>query len=279
MPTPGPVRKWLLILALLSVAAALGLRAYWLQAAHFVARQPTRTLRQPIPNGVRVLFLGNSLTYCNSLPSLLQQMTAREPRPLDCDSVLVGGWTLMDHWNAGYASEKILGERWDFVVLQELSTGPLDDAENFFKYARLFGDQIKKAGAEPLLFMTWSRRDRPRSGTLVPDAYTRLGREINVRVAPVGLAWQKSLKRKPALKLYQPDGVHPNPVGSYVAACVFYSMFYNKSPRGVTHALHVDDLNQDLELSDADAAFLQGIVESMTSIQQPATTPSPEHRK
>ena len=81
MPTSGPVRKWLLVLALLSVAAALGLRTYWLQAAHFVARQPTRAVKPQIPNGVRVLFIGNSLTYCNSLPSLLQPMTTGQTPP------------------------------------------------------------------------------------------------------------------------------------------------------------------------------------------------------
>jgi hypothetical protein len=61
----------------------------------------------------------------------------------------------------------------------------------------------------------------------------RIARELGATVAPVGVAWKKALVADPKLVLHQADKSHPNPRGSYLAACVFYATLLDKSPLGL----------------------------------------------
>jgi hypothetical protein len=54
-------------------------------------------------------------------------------------------------------------------------------------------------------------------------------------VAPVGLGWQSALQHEPQLDLWGPDDKHPSPLGSYLAASVFYALIFNESPSGLLY--------------------------------------------
>lgn len=58
------------------------------------------------------------------------------------------------------------------------------------------------------------------------------GSRAHAAVAPVGLAWEHALTRRPQLDLWAGDGTHPSRAGSYLAACVFYSVLTRRSPVG-----------------------------------------------
>jgi len=80
-------------------------------------------------------------------------------------------------------------------------------------------------------------------------------------VAPVGTAWQKVMKDRPHLPLYDPrdqPGKHPSPAGTYLTACVFYSMFFNQSPHGLTGRI-VEGTNVFIDLSPSVATYLQDV--------------------
>jgi hypothetical protein len=81
---------------------------------------------------------------------------------------------------------------------------------------------------------------RHQSGLIggIDGAYFDLAAELNARVAPVGMAWKKALAADPQLVLHQPDKSHPNPTGSYLAACVFYATLLDKSPVGLPGELN-----------------------------------------
>jgi hypothetical protein len=64
-------------------------------------------------------------------------------------------------------------------------------------------------------------------------AYFDLAKELGAQVAPVGMAWKQALAADPRLALHEPDKSHPNPTGSYLAACVFYATLLDKSPVGL----------------------------------------------
>jgi hypothetical protein len=49
---------------------------------------------------------------------------------------------------------------------------------------------------------------------------------------PAGLAFAKSIARKPDLELYVTDKRHPNLAGTYLAACTVYAALFGKSPVG-----------------------------------------------
>ena len=54
--------------------------------------------------------------------------------------------------------------------------------------------------------------------------------ELEIPVAPVGIAWQTALERDPELDLWVKDGGHPTPTGMLLAASVFYAVIFDQDP-------------------------------------------------
>lgn len=181
---------------------------------------------------VRVLFIGNSYTYYNDLPALVRQMSldARQPRPLEVRAVTVGGASLQRHWDGPDARAALAGGRWDYVVIQDFSTLPLDDPDTTRAYARRFAEAARQAGARPIFYLTWAREYAPQNQARLDAVYTELARETGGLLAPVGDAWQLALAGTPKPDLYVDDGSHPTYAGSYLAASVFYSLLYGTRP-------------------------------------------------
>jgi hypothetical protein len=218
---------------------------------------------------LRVLFIGNSFTYVNDLPCLTEKLaaSAKEPKPLETEMVTVGGASLKSHWEDGEALAAIKRGKWDYVVLQEQSALPVNNPKLMHAYARLFDAEIKKAGARTIFYLTWAREDHPEAQAAITAAYTSIASETGALIAPVGLAWQRALKEKSGLRLHHEDKLHASPTGTYMAACVFYAVFYGKSPEGLTRRLIDTKLGTDQEgagvevdnLSETDAKLIQRI--------------------
>ena len=179
---------------------------------------------------LRVLFIGNSYTYFNDLPGLVERLSAAAGRPIEARSVIEGGATLEHHWSVGLALKRIQQGRWDFVVLQEQSGRPVLDKPRMFEYARAFDAEIQEHGGRTVLFLTWPRQSRPELQAQITQAYEQLARELGAEVAPVGPAWQKVSQGNPNIELYLSDGAHPSLAGSYLGACVFLAVFYGERP-------------------------------------------------
>jgi hypothetical protein len=183
-----------------------------------------RAARATSDKPIRVLFIGNSLTYMNDLPAQIQALArASYPRgrPLRYESVTPGGRTLKQHWDEGKAAPKIAEGGWDYVVLQEQSQIPFIDRTPMYQYARLFDQEIKKVGARTVLYMTFPLKNKFDDGDLLPEIYLTIGKELGAIVVPVDLAWHEAARRDPRIALYAPDNAHPAAAGTYLAACCF----------------------------------------------------------
>lgn len=192
---------------------------------------------------VRVLFVGNS--YSVAAPKTLARLCQSAGRRLEIEAVTPGGWRLSAHLNQGTAAK--FTNRWDFIVLQDQSQAPSfpeDQVERTcVPAARDLAEAARKAGAVPLLFLTWGRRDGDQVNTEVfPNdtyeamqdrldrGYRRMSEASGAAVVPVGKAWRLARKRHPAIDLYVADGSHPSAAGAYLAACVFYGWIFKADP-------------------------------------------------
>jgi hypothetical protein len=204
------------------------------------------TLARSDRPGLRVLFVGNSFTFRNSLPALVHELAAGDPgaKPIFSVEYAAGGWSLHQA-DKDDGLDKLLREvHWDVVVLQEkswvLSLPEEQWRRETYPAARDLHDKITAVGARTLLFMTWGyvRGDRwhePQDTyaamqARLADGYSKLGAELGAQVAPAGLAWTEALRREPSLDLWAGDGQHPGRLGSYLAACVFYAMLSGREP-------------------------------------------------
>lgn len=206
------------------------------------------------PAALRVLFIGNSYIYVNDLPKVLSKMamTAKPKLNIETSSLTKGGYTLEKFLSEKTTLDVIRKGKFDVVVLQEQSKRPVSDKKKMHEAVRTLNAEIKKSKARTVLFMTWGRAHLPEMIEPLSEAYIEIGKELNVKVAPVGLAWQKSLKTQPELSLHSEDKSHPSQPGTYLAACELYATLTGKSPEG----LSTGGLK---EVSTEQAKFLQQI--------------------
>jgi hypothetical protein len=202
------------------------------------------------PKSPRILFIGNSYTYFNS--GIDRQLRGLAPH-IATSVIAVGGYTLRDHLNAGAATQSIRQADWDYVVLQEQSQTPVSDPQKFFEAVRDFDVEVRARGALTILLMTWERPDSINYGVTTANlaaAYQKVGSELDIPVAPAGLAFARSLSERPDLILYSQDG-HPTLYGTYLAACVLYGTIFRQSPVGNPYS--------DRSISPEIRDYLQGI--------------------
>lgn len=206
---------------------------------------------------INMLFIGNSHTYYHAMPKMLEKMAeAGRQQPVHTREITSSGVGLKWHWEKGDAPEVIQNSNWDYVVLQERSTGPLKGNPSMHKYAPLFHETIKNNGSKTILYMTWANRKYPENQAYITKNYKNLAASLQAELAPVGMVWEKILRDQPAIKLYAPDSRHASSAGSYVAALVFYTLIFNASPEGLPGKIVVQN-NKVAELSSQIAEFLQ----------------------
>ena len=194
----------------------------------------------------RVLFLGNSYTYVNDLPSTFAQLAGSAGRPVQVSMVANGGETLAQHATSTESLDKISSQHWTYVVLQDQSETPATaiGRDNFtYPAARTLANRVELVGAVPVLFMTWAHRDgMPEAGLSgyqemqqqLDAAYIGIAAKLDIPVAPVGFTWDMVRHDHPEIGLWSDDGSHPSTAGTYLAACVFFASIFRQSPEGLT---------------------------------------------
>jgi hypothetical protein len=81
--------------------------------------------------------------------------------------------------------------------------------------------------------MSWAYKDKPEMTAQLAEQYTLAGNTNDVLVIPAGLAFAKTIAKRPDTELYDNDKRHPSLAGTYLAACTVYATLYRKSPVGL----------------------------------------------
>jgi len=212
-------------------------------------------------DSVSVLFIGNSYTAYNSLPSLVNDIAISLGDIVTFDSHNPGGQTFASHASNATVYDKIDDNPWDFVVLQGQSQEPsFSDAQvnsQTLPYAEQLADSIyaNYFCSETLFFMTWGRENGDPQWTPIStfegmnsrlrSAYMRFADSVNGSVSPVGSAWKYIRDTYPSINLYSGDGSHPSYEGSYLAACTFYASMFRKSPIGAPFMGSLDPITAE----------------------------------
>lgn len=191
--------------------------------------------------------------------------------------VAEGGWRLMDHAAARRTEDALLEMKWDYVVLQEQSQIPSVEQlrmELMYPAARTLARRIREEGAEPVLFMTWGHRDGwPERGLKdyasmqaeIRRGYRSIASELEAPVAAVGEAWAAVREQHPTINLWEPDGSHPSPAGTYLAACAFYATLFGESPEGLTYRAGLSrDVAHTLQMIAAEVVLSAAVAKAKT---------------
>lgn len=130
------------------------------------------------------------------------------------------------------------GRQYDTGIMMDCSQCPVHPQlqKIFHEYARRHVESMRRAGLQPVLFMSWAYKDKPEMIDGLAEQYTIAGNANDALVIPAGLAFARSISMRPELELYQPDKRHPSLAGTYLAACTVYATLFNKSPQGLAYA-------------------------------------------
>jgi hypothetical protein len=100
----------------------------------------------------RVLFIGNSYTFVNNVPALVEAFSRHAGGPpIEAEMLVAPGALLTDFVEAGTVLERLGRESWDVVVLQELGGHPPASAA---------GSGRRRSNARPRSRRTASSRKR-----------------------------------------------------------------------------------------------------------------------
>lgn len=213
----------------------------------------------PGEDAVRILFIGNSLTTVNNLPGMLAAIADSQGGTVIHETHAPNGARLRGHAGNKDVLRIMRKRSWDFVVLQEQSQLPSFGAafvsSKVFPPAQRLAEAARKANAKTtvIFYMTMAHRNGdPRFSRISSElltykgtqnrinaSYTTMARDNRAMVAPVGEAWRIVRGERPGINLYA-DNTHPNPNGTYLAACVFYAAIFKRPCTGAAVPRRVD---------------------------------------
>ena len=204
------------------------------------------SVTSPVPNaevGVRpepsaILFIGNSYSF--DVPKQLLEIAEQHKKKLRVGQITRGGWTLAQHVKSGDAVRQIREGKWDVVVIQEQSRIPALSSRRsreMFPNVRRLADEARAAGAVPVLYQTWGRRDGD-SYLVWGDDFHSMNRRVRegyrqaaiaaggLMVVPVGDAWEREVDAGRGDSLFMPDGSHPTRHAERLTAEVFFKTLF-----------------------------------------------------
>jgi hypothetical protein len=186
------------------------------------------------PQAETVLFIGNSYSF--DVPERFRRIAKRHGRDLRVGRVAHSGWSLAKHLEDGGALREIRGGGWDVVVIQEYSRLPAIPSRRtreMLPNVRKLADEARAAGATPVIYQTWGRRDGdPRFSA--GDDFISMNRRVRegcraaaraaggIPLVPVGDAWEREMLAGRGARLFMADGSHPSRHGVDLAARVFF---------------------------------------------------------
>jgi PKD domain len=227
----------------------------------------------------KVLFIGNSYTYTNTMPAMLQAFAAAKGDTLIFDQSDPGGYTFAQHSVYGPTITKIFSQQWDIVVLQEQSQlpafPPAEVDTEVYPYAHKLDSMIhaNDTCTQTMFMMTWGHANGdPMNCAFYPvictyagmqgrlrESYMQMTQDNHAIVAPVGAAFKVAMDSFPTLWLYNPDSSHPIVPGSYLQTCVLYASIFHKPSFGCSYTDGLTTANAQTLQQIADKVVLDSL--------------------
>jgi len=166
-----------------------------------------------------------------------------------------GGVSLEDHWNAGHVPAELASGKWDAVVMQQGPSALPESQVNLIEWAERLAELAREHGTRPALLTVWPEGYRVNALGDVIVSYANAAKAAGAELYPAGVAWQAAWSHAPSLPLYGPDGFHPSPLGTYLAALVVTAGLTGQQPPAVAFSINRPGFK--LKVSAARASLLR----------------------
>lgn len=178
---------------------------------------------------MNILFIGNSMTYYNTLCSVVEGLANHYGHKVKCTAATNGGYTLIRNAKADNVITAIQKGGYDKVIIQDI-VGSFD-ADNHMEGVQTITEMIKQYSPDAKIYSyePWPTKDSILGeNSKLPYFtyyYIKAAKKYCNGVAPAGEAFYDMYKTE-GKNYYCTDGKHPMPLGTFVSATsVFYTIF------------------------------------------------------
>ena len=177
---------------------------------------------------IDVLFVGNSLTYANDLPGLLENLAMEKGFMVNTQMIAKPNYALSDHLAEGQI-QSLLNYRFDYMIVQQ---GPSSQEEGRLMLLDACSEMKKlcdQHGTKLMVFMVWPAYANYTTFEGVIQNYTEAAKKTNAILIPAGSKW-KEITDKKDLSYYDSDLFHPSKKGSKMVADLIYEAIIQEQP-------------------------------------------------
>lgn len=196
---------------------------------------------------MNVLFVGNSMTYYNTLCKVVEGFAKLQGKSIQCKASTQGGQNLIYHTTFSQTVSEIQTGAYDVIILQDI-VGSFD-GDKLLSGAEILTNMAKKYNPDVkiLLYMPW-----PVKGSLTGENsklpyftynYIKTARTLGAGLAPAGEAWYTLNDKYPNIKWYCDDEKHPHAIGTFVSACAVYYALFPKEEKVTINSKNSESIN------------------------------------
>lgn len=204
----------------------------------------------------KVLFIGSSLTAFNDLPGMFDSLASYAGRDVLVVNGAIAGQNLTDHLSITSTMDRLNQENYDYIILENGDYSLIydDTKQGVWNTIDTYIEMIHShcATTKIIIFMDWAMKNGllhdgifysyETFTQMIYDATMEVAQAKNLIVAPIGYAWDSIVKTMPEYELYAPDNGHPSVSGSYLGACVYYSVIFQESIEGNSYTSTLDEV-------------------------------------
>ncbi|MBT8290914.1 MAG: SGNH/GDSL hydrolase family protein [Muriicola sp.] len=176
--------------------------------------------------GVKILFVGNSLTYTNDLPDLVKKEAQSKGIEVDYEMIAFPNYAIIDHWRDGKVQKLIAGKSFDFVILQQGPSSQKEGRRMLIEGGKKYSELCDVSNTRLCYFMVWPSLNYYRTFDDVIKNHRDAATINGALLLPVGVVWKEYIERTEKLDYYRQDGFHPSELGSTVAAKVIVDSLF-----------------------------------------------------
>ncbi len=224
-------------------------------------------------NPKKCLFIGNSITYFNEMPTLFESIANEKGKNIDVEMYAPGGTGFVNHVNDNNVYQLLQNNVWDYVVLQpgsSESAGVSFPANITAERGNQIQDSIKKYSPCAKIFLYEIPYGVPAANNYanyfqvqnqIKQVITTIADLMEVPLVAAGECANLHYTNQQDLLLHGSyNDIHPNLNGSYLVACAMFCAIFQETVSGV-------NFTGDVTLANAN--YFHGIADTIILNNKP----------
>lgn len=176
----------------------------------------------------KILFVGNSLTYQNGMPLILEEIGSNFGKEIITEMICKPNFAIIDHLEEGVVKKEIENNSYDLVIIQQGPSSQILGRKMLIEDGQKLAKICKTNNTKLGYFMVWPSKKYYFTFDKIIANYKAGAEHNNAILFPVGKIWRTYEKAKNKVSLYSNDNFHPSKIGSFLAALTIFKTLHPK---------------------------------------------------